>query len=77
MTVQPLATRMVAPAATTSSRADEGPHQATQPVRIENRVGVDGADQLAARDVEPDIEGVGLTPVLLRDDDQIGELARR
>ena len=52
------------------------PHQPHQRAALDQGVGVDGAHQLAAGEVEADVERVGLAAVQLVDDHQVGVAQR-
>ena len=68
--------RIVPPVATTSRVDEHRPHQAHQRAALDQRVGVDGADQLAAGQVEPDVQRIGLAAVQLVHDHQVGVAQR-
>ena len=67
-TRQPLAMRMMPPAATVSGDLEEGQHGPGQRMLFEQRVGVDHAEQRVSRGVEAGVERVGLAAVLLVDE---------
>ena len=71
-TSEPLATRTTPPDATTRSGVvGERAGDVQQRVRVEQRVGVDHADQRLAGRVDADVEGVGLAAVGLADQQHV------
>lgn len=51
--------------------ADERPHQTPQRVPLDDRVRVDGADEISVRQIEPGVQRIRLPAILLVDDDQV------